>query len=326
MPSCLTCLVCQTCQTTCEKTCQNCEGVACQTSQSPATNAVLTISNITANSALASVTGLDSTVPYYINLLWYLNNVYKGTTTTTGSSSSKQFTGLSAGTGYRVYVEIWNGEEQKYLDYLWKNFDTLSLPKLPAPTLDTTKTIKTGNSISITINSVTGATTYYARINGGSQQSKSTRTFTFAGLSPNTQYFIEIKVGGSGYSDSDWAGYYATTLTSEPWEWWTPKEVDNLKLSSEEWLAFCNKINEVRVANGLSAYSFTTSPTYIDDDKVFPVWVFLQAVNAINEMGGVAPQLLTVKSMNVSPWGDDSVIYPWYFENLKSALNNAIDS
>jgi hypothetical protein len=199
-------------------------------------------------------------------------------------------------------------------------------PKLPNPTLDTSATVKTGNSITITINPVTGADTYYARINGGSHQSSSGRTFTFLGLLPNTQYLIEIKVSGVGYQDSDWVGYYATTLEAILWEWWTPKEVDNLKLSPDEWLAFCNKINEVRISKGLLSYPFTTSPTYIADDKVFPVWVFLQAVNAINEMGGIAPQLLTVKSMDESPWGDDSIIYPWYFDNLKTALNNAINS
>jgi len=199
-------------------------------------------------------------------------------------------------------------------------------PKLPTPTLDTTKTVKTGNSISITINSVAGATTYYARINGGYQQSSSGRTFTFSGLLPNTQYHIEIKISGAGYQDSDWVGYYATTLEAELWEWWTPKEVDNLKLSPDEWLAFCNKINEVRISKGLLAYPFTTSPTYIDNDKPFPVWIFLQAANAINEMGGISSQLLLVKSMDESPWEDDSIIYAWYFDNLKTALNNAISS
>lgn len=316
---------CETCQSGCEISCQSCEGAACQTSQSPADNATLTISNITTNSALASVTGLDSTVPYYINLLWYLNDVYKGTTTTTGSSSSKQFTGLSAGTRYRVYVEIWNGEEQKYLDYLWKNFDTLSLPKLSTPTLDTTKTVKTGNSISVTINSVTGADTYYARINGGNQQSSSGRTFTFTGLTPNTQYYIEIKVGGVGYEDSDWAGYYATTLSAELWEWWTPKDDEDSDISPDEWLAFCSKINEVRVANGLSAYSFTTSSTYIGKDKPFYAWIWLQAANAINEINGqVAADCLNVKSF-LESMNNDSIIYPWYWYNLKTALNNAIN-
>ena len=319
------CLSCENCQTSCQKTCQNCEGVACQTSQSPAINATLTFSNITANSVRATLSGLDPNYPEYLRVVWFRGGTQIGIDEPVVTSSSINITGLSPDTSYLIRAEIYDTETHEFLDYLQKSMTTLSLPKLPTPTLDTTQTVKTGNSISVTINSVTGATTYYARINGGTAQSSTGRTFTFSGLQPNTQYFIEIKAGGTGYEDSNWAGYYATTLAAELWEWWTPKEVDNLKLSPEEWLAFCNKINEVRVANGLSAYSFTTSPTYIADDKVFPVWVFLQAVNAINEMGGIAPQLLTVKSMDESPWGDDSVIYPWYFDNLKAALNNAIN-
>jgi len=193
-------------------------------------------------------------------------------------------------------------------------------PKLPNPTLDTTQTVKTGNSISVTINPVTGADTYYARINGGSQQSSSGRTFTFSGLQPNTQYLIEIKVSGSGYQDSDWAGYYATTLAAELWEWHYPKTSGSgFNVTPAEWLAFCNKINEVRVAKGLSAYSFTTSTTYIGKDKPFYAWIFLEAVNAINDIGsGISTELLGIKS------GDD--IYAWYFDNLKNALNSAIQS
>ena len=57
---------------------------------------------------------------------------------------------------------------------------------------------------------------------------------------------------------SDWAGYYATTLAAELWEWWTPKTGLIIRPSPDEWLAFCSKINEVRVAKGLSAYHFTT--------------------------------------------------------------------
>ena len=193
-------------------------------------------------------------------------------------------------------------------------------PKLPTPTLDTTKTVKTGNSISITINSVAGATTYYARINGGYQQSSSGRTFTFYGLTPNTQYYIEIKVSGAGYQDSDWAGYYATTLAAELWEWWELKESGmGFNVGADEWLAFCNKINQVRVSKGFLAYPFTTDPTFIAPGKDYYAWIFLQACNAINQINGqVATELLNVAS------SDD--IYAWYFDNLKTALNNAISS
>jgi hypothetical protein len=320
MPSCLTCLGCQTCQTSCQKTCQNCEGVACQTSQSPAINATLTFSNITANSVRATLSGLDPNYPEYLRVVWFRGGTQIGIDEPVVTSSSINITGLSPNTSYLIRAEIYDTETHEFLDYLQKRVTTLSLPKLPTPTLDTTQTVKTGNSISVTINPVTGATTYYARINGGNQQSSSGRTFTFSGLQPNTQYFIEIKVGGTGYEDSNWAGYYATTLSAELWEWHYPKTSGSgFNVTPAEWLAFCSKINEVRIAKGLSAYSFTTSSTYIGKDKPFYAWIFLEAVNAINDIGsGISTELLGIKS------GDD--IYAWYFNNLKTALNSAIQS
>lgn len=191
-------------------------------------------------------------------------------------------------------------------------------PVLPTPSLNTSLTVKTANSIKITINTVYGATTYTARINGANIQSGSSRTKTFSGLSPNTKYYIEIKCSGSGYEDSAWAGYYATTSSAEPWEWYYSKTSgQSFNTTRVEWIAFCNKINEARIANGLSVYSFNTSTTYIDKGKPFYAWIFLQSANAINQINGqVSTQILNIKS------GDQ--IYAWYFSNLKTALNNAI--
>lgn len=119
------------------------------------------------------------------------------------------------------------------------------------------------------------------------------------------------------YSDYSNVAFVAM-LNIVQWNWFTPKTSNmGFNITRAEWLAFCGKINEVRIAKGLSAYSFTTSTTYIDKDKPFYAWIFLQAVNAINDIGsGISTELLGIKS------GDD--IYAWYFENLKTALNNAI--
>ena len=256
---CLTCEGCQTscqtgclgCQTTCELSCQT-----CLTTQSPAINATLTFSNITANSVRATLSGLDPNYPEYLRVVWFRGGTQIGIDEPVVTSSSINITGLSPDTRYLIRAEIYDTETHEFLDYLQKSVTTLSAPQLPSPTLDTSATVKTSNSISITINSVSGADAYYARINGGSQQSKSTRTFTFTGLTPNTQYYIEIKVSGTGYEDSNWAGYYATTLATTAWEWFVPKTSGNeFNVGADEWLAFCSKINEVRIANGLSAYS-----------------------------------------------------------------------
>ena len=253
MPSCLTCLVCQTCQTSCQKSCQSACEKACQTcltSQSPATNATLTFSNITANSVRATLSGLDPNYPEYLRVVWFRGGTQIGIDEPVVTSSSINLTGLSPNTSYLIRAEIYDTETHEFLDYLQKSVTTLSLPKLPTPTLDTTQTVKTGNSISVTINPVSGATTYYARINGGSQQSSSGRTFAFSGLLPNTQYLIEIKVSGSGYEDSNWAGYYATTLSAELWSWTTTERnaFNNNGLTTVitylRWNAFVDKIYE----------------------------------------------------------------------------------
>lgn len=192
------------------------------------------------------------------------------------------------------------------------------LPKLPTPTIDASATIKKGHSITITINPVAGATTYTAKITGISEQNSSSRTFSFTGLQLNTQYYIEIKCSGSGYEDSDWAGYYATTLPSEPWEWFTPKiSGGDFNLTAEEWKAFCARINEIRVLNGLSLIDFTIDNPYLAKGNPFYAWIFKKAANAINEINGQ----VAAECLNVVP-GDD--IFAWYFENLKTALNNAI--
>ena len=107
-------------------------------------------------------------------------------------------------------------------------------------------------------------------------------------------------------------------LAAELWEWWELKESGmGFNVGADEWLAFCNKINQVRVSKGFLAYPFTTDPTFIAPGKDYYAWIFLQACNAINQINGqVATELLNVAS------GDD--IYAWYFDNLKTALNNAI--
>lgn len=150
-----------------------------------------------------------------------------------------------------------------------------------------------------------------------SRTSSNSLTISFDGYA---EYKIRVvSVSSNLYSDySDFS--YVTLANIAPWEWMKPKTVgQGFNITRAEWIAFCNKINEVRIAvlGQGSEYSFTTSTTYIDKDKPFYAWIFLQAANAINEINGqVSQQCLSVKA------GDN--IYAWYFENLKSALNNAI--
>lgn len=166
-------------------------------------------------------------------------------------------------------------------------------------------------------------------INYSSAGASVSPTFIYSDLNSNTIYSVSVDI----YNDSSGAFlasfllYVTTSAGISPWEWYTPKATNEDMLNPvtrSEWLAFCNKINEIRLANGLLIYPFTTSITYIDTDKPFAAWIFLQAANAISDLGGVAPQVLAVKSMSEDKWGTSSIIYPWYFTNLRAALNNAI--
>jgi hypothetical protein len=290
--------------------------------------ATLSFSNIGTTSLTAKVSGLDTNFAYNRRFEWFAGSVTKGYSYTSpgASSVSKSISGLSPGTKYAIIVDIYNDDLNTYLTTLYEYVTTNSIPKVPTPSLDTSKTIKTANSISVTTNLFSQADYYYFRINGGAIIDNGlNRTYNFTGLSPNTEYYIQIKIGADGYEDSDWVGYYATTLAAELWEWWTPKDNEDSDISPDEWLAFCEKINEIRVANGLSEYSFTTSSTYIGKDKPFYAWIWLQAANAINEINGqVAADCLNVKSF-LESMNNDSIIYPWYWYNLKTALNNAIN-
>lgn len=326
--SCLgSCETCQDCQTTCQNSCQDCQ--TCESEQNPVSGAVLTISNVDYTYFKATISGINNKTGDVLHTKFYLDNEFiSGALSTTATSVDYTYTGLSSGTTYAVKVTIENQRTGQLYRIFTRNVttDEPQLPKLPAPTLDISKTVKTANSITVTINSQQGANRYYFRINGGVTVDNGViATHMFTNLQPNTQYYIEIKVGGNGYQDSDWAGYYATTLATELWEWWTSKVDEDSDISPDEWLAFCSKINEVRVANGLSAYSFTTSSTYIGKDKPFYAWIWLQAANAINEINGqVAADCLNVKSF-LESMNNDSIIYPWYWYNLKTALNNAIN-
>lgn len=144
-------------------------------------------------------------------------------------------------------------------------------------------------------------------------------SLTATGLTPNTTYSISAEIYNNAGLIVTLSGTATTkALTVLPWNWWYSKTAgSDFYLTPDEWKAFCVRINEVRAKNGLSSYSFTTSLTYVSSGKPFYAWLWLQAVNAIDVLGtGVATANKNVVS------GSD--VYAWYFDNLKTALNNAI--
>ena len=196
------------------------------------------------------------------------------------------------------------------------------------PTPTNVTAVKNGNlSALVSWNSVlSGAlyTIFASRKNQNEWYVKGRTTSTSITITFDNSSEYEIRVVTvssnlySRYSDL----VYVTLLNIVPWEWWTPKVTGNVfNLTLNEWKAFLSKINEVRNANGLGSKAWSYNTVY------FYAYMFLDAANAINEINGqVAPQCLSVKSMQDDPWGESSKIYASYWTNLKTALNNAIPS
>lgn len=229
-------------------------------------------------------------------------------------------------TNYGFYdVRVLSSVNDFYSDY--SNRVTVEVSQsagiLPNPTLDITKTIKNPTSISITINPVENADTYYAQLWNLNETtliynySSSGYTFTFNGLSENTTYIIKIACSGEGYTDSGWSSYQATTIVNG-WEWLYEKvSGQSFNITATEWLNFINKIDSVRNMYGLPNYGFTRTSSYFLKGQPFYYWMFRQAASAINDINGQVPS----NYMQVSS-GDK--IYASYFNILKNILNNAI--
>jgi hypothetical protein len=187
-------------------------------------------------------------------------------------------------------------------------------------------TVSYARTIYITVNGTPSATqTKSWTIAVGSIPSSS-YTANFTGLEPSTLYTANCTV----YRNSPWEKVYSnshrfTTLAPPifTWEWYTPKTEDNMlfPVTVKEWLDFCERINQMRVARGLGEYIFTKN---IWSNMPFSKDIFLEAVEALTPFRGLSPELSQVKSMIEDKWGESSKIKPWYFSNLKSCLNQAI--
>lgn len=91
---------------------------------------------------------------------------------------------------------------------------------------------------------------------------------TIRGLSPGTDYLVNvgILVNVDGVNVTEWIGAQSfSTVSEEPdperpedWEWWnTIKSGREIRIEADEWNAFCERINEFRVYQGLAEYDFT---------------------------------------------------------------------
>jgi hypothetical protein len=157
-------------------------------------------------------------------------------------------------------------------------------PTMPTPTLDTGATVKTSNSLAVTINWQANVSNYFAGIDYGTMQYSTGRTFMFSGLSPSTPYTIRIKVSGSGYLDSNINTYTATTLAANvrPSNWaWQSTIVQGgvIGITASEWNAFCARINSFRSYKSLSTITFTNVSSGMTINSAY----MNQARDAINQ-------------------------------------------
>ena len=176
----------------------------------------------------------------------------------------------------------------------------------------------TNNSIFISWNAVSGAEYYIVRYRpeGGSYSydSISGLATTLIGLSRATKYYISILAVGEDASSS----YSSEIVAYTFWEWTYAKTSGGyFNITGAEWLAFYNAIDLARVKNGLSAYAFTRTSSYFDTGDIFYYWMMTQPATAIDDINGLV-------SNEIKAVSSDDIIYAWYFNNMKTALNNAL--
>lgn len=174
----------------------------------------------TTSSLRVSIQGLsypyNST--YYGDVAWYKGTSASGTTYAQNQSLSQTFSGYSPGTSYSVCAKIWwkdpdgNGAAAGWVQIggTYYTFQT----QCATPSFSSSSNV-TASSITVTFNSVTGASQYEIVCSNGSSSVGSSRTATFNNLSPNTQYGFKCRALASTGSaaDSAFSSYsYVTTV------------------------------------------------------------------------------------------------------------------
>lgn len=265
-----------------------------------------------------------------INVNIYTNSGSLITTIAVSSGGTATFTGLTADTPYKIKAQtrLYVNGTNIYSDWSYEHTIRTqpAVPTLPTPTLNTSLTTKTATSFSVVVNSVENAQTYYCYLHTATGTtpirtlSSASRTFTFTGLSKNTTYRVRLKCTAVNYNDSELSGYYSVTTNDlAPWNWISNVSSNAaFKITPTEWLAFINRIDEVRVAYNIGLYGFTRTSTYFESGKLFYAWMFTQAANAIDEIPNIT---IPAALLNVAS-GDR--MYASQFNDLKTALNTAI--
>ncbi len=156
----------------------------------------LTASNIAQTTATVSWVGTASSYDVQLN-----NNAVETVTTT-----SKQFTGLTANTTYTVKVRSNCGTTTS--DWATTTFTTLEDTPAPCNAPTNLEVVPTSNSLTLSWSG--DATAYDVQINDETVQTTQQTIFTFANLTPSTTYSLKVR-SNCGNEVSDWATITGTT-------------------------------------------------------------------------------------------------------------------
>jgi len=185
--------------------------------------ASLSCDSRTTNSLRCAINGLS--YPYnsinYGDVAWYKGTSVSGTPVAQNQSLTYTYTGYSAGTNYDVCAKIWwkdpnNGGAGAGWIQIGGTYYTFQT-QCATPSFSSYSNV-TSSSITVTFNSVTGASQYEIVCSNGSS-SIGSRTATFNNLSANTQYGFKCRALASSGSpaDSAFSSYsYVTTAAGVP--------------------------------------------------------------------------------------------------------------
>lgn len=141
--------------------------------------------------------------------------------------------------------------------------------------------------------------------------------YTVDGLEAETDYAVNVGLATSstGAGVTWWGGQYFTTdaAITRPDDWYWDSTIASgyeINLTADEWNAFCDRINEFRVYDGLDEYDFTR--VYSGDE--ISAAICNEAWYAINAITGHG----TMPSKAVS----GGALYASFFTGLRDALNS----
>ena len=151
----------------------------------PAAPTDLTSSNATNSSFTLTWTAVTGATAYYIS-------IDDGATyPTTTSNPTYDFTGLSGGTTYNIYVKAYNstGYSSPSAKFIFAT--------APNPPANLAASNVTTTSFSLSWSASTGASAYKLTINGGPEQILAVRTYNASGLSPGSTNSVSVVATGS---------------------------------------------------------------------------------------------------------------------------------